>query len=90
VNRLVAPSVPAERVDVGLGRGGRDERELDGKVAERPDGRREVGLPVVVGGVVRELGWCALGTEVVGVRADSVVAVVRARDDHREQLALGA
>jgi hypothetical protein len=78
VDRLVAPAVPAERVDIGLLGRGRDERQLDREVAERPDGRRQLGLPVVVRGVVCEPVCCALGTEVVGVRADSVVAVVRA------------
>ena len=37
-----------------------------------------------------KLVWGALGTEVVGMRPDSVVAVVRPRDDDGEELPLGA
>jgi hypothetical protein len=40
--------------------------------------------------MIGQLVGCALGTEVVGVRANSVVTVVRARDDDREELPLGA
>jgi hypothetical protein len=40
--------------------------------------------------VLGQLFGCALGTEVVCVRANSVVAVVRPRDDDCEELALGA
>jgi hypothetical protein len=39
--------------------------------------------------VFRQLVECALGTEVVCVRANSVVAVVRPRDDDCEQLTFG-
>ncbi len=62
--------------------------QLDGEVAERALPGREFGLPVVVCGVSRDLVCGALGTEVVGVRARSVVAVLLGRADGREQLAL--
>ena len=38
--------------------------------------------------MLRQLVGCALGTEVVCVRANSVVAVVRARNDDGKQLPL--
>jgi hypothetical protein len=63
-------------------------RQMDGEVAKRAHVLLEVGLPVVVRCVLRELVWCALGTEVVGMRLNSVVAVVGARDDHREEFPL--
>jgi hypothetical protein len=47
--------VGAERVDVALVDLGREVRELRREVAERALARREIGLPVVVGGVSREL-----------------------------------
>jgi len=62
--------------------------ELHGEVAERALTRRELRLPVVVRGVSRKLVCGALGTEVVGVRARSVVAVLLGRGDGREELAL--
>jgi hypothetical protein len=37
-----------------------------------------------------KLVWCVFGTEVVGMRLDSVVAVVRPGDDNGEELAVGA
>jgi hypothetical protein len=40
--------------------------------------------------VLGKIVWGALGTEVVGMRLDSVVAVVRPRDDDGEELAVGA
>ena len=49
----------------------------------------QVGIAVVVHRVLGQLIGCALGTEVVRVRAQSVVALVRGRDDDGEQLALG-
>lgn len=76
-----------------LGVGGADlrgsERQPTGVVAERSRPRVETRVPaVVVLGVVGQFVWCALGTEVVGVRASSVVALVRRGDDRCEQLAL--
>jgi len=53
------------------------ERQLAGEVAEGQGARVEVGVAVVVLRVRCELVWGALGTEVVGVRAPSVVALVR-------------
>jgi hypothetical protein len=51
-------------------------RHLDCEVAQGPFPRFEIGLPVVVGCMLGELVVGALGTEVVCVRANSVVAVV--------------
>ena len=51
-------------------------RQLDGVVAQGAHARLEVGLPVVVGRVSRELVVCALCTEVVCVRKRSVVTLV--------------
>ena len=58
--------------------------ELDGVVAERPHRRRQLGAPIVVRGVRRQLFVCALGTEVVCMSAYSVVAFVLAGDDGGE------
>ncbi len=84
----VIPAVRAQLVRVRR----RDRRrlagELDRVVAESANRAGQVGLPVVVRRVRRELLICALSTEVVCMRAYSVVAVVLARDDDREQLAL--
>lgn len=76
---------------VGLGRA--DLRRRDGEracvVTQRPGARVEIGsTSVVVFGVVGELAWGALGTEVVGMRAASVVALVGRGDDRCQQLAL--
>ena len=74
----VAPALPAESFDVRQANHGRLVRDLDCEVAERPHARLEVSPPVVMGRVLCQLFRGALGTEVVGVRAYSVVAVVRA------------
>jgi hypothetical protein len=80
--------VRAQRVDVRLVDSSRRVRELDREVAERPFPRGELGLPVVVYRVSRQLLVCALGTEVVGVRAGSVVTAQLGGGDRRKQLAL--
>jgi hypothetical protein len=64
-------------------------RQARREVAQRTDPRLEVRLTVVVRGVLRQLLGCALSTEVVCMRVNSVMAVVRARDDDGEKLALG-
>jgi hypothetical protein len=74
----VAPSLRAESLDVRAANCGRLVGDLDGEVAEHPDAWLEVRPPVVVCRVLCKLFLGALGTEVVGVRAYSVVAVVRA------------
>ena len=84
----VVPTVCAELVGVGRPDGNRCPGELDRIVAQRAYGRGEVRGPVVVGCVLRDRFGCALGTEVVGVGPDSVVAVVLTRDDDGEQLTL--
>jgi hypothetical protein len=53
-------------------------RQLDRKVAEGSGPLVEIGLAVVVLRMLGELFWGALSTEVVGVRVNSVMAVVRA------------
>ena len=65
-------------------------RQLDREVAERTFPRRQVRLPVVVRDMSCELVFGALGTEVVGVRYRSVMAVLSSGRDGREQLALTA
>jgi hypothetical protein len=62
---------------------------LDRKVTERADTWRQVGVAVVPLGRIRPFGF-ALGTEVVGVCANSVVTVVVDGHDDREELPLGA
>ena len=64
------------------------EGELAGVVAERQRPGVEVTVAVVVLGMRRKLVWGALGTEVVCMRANSVMAVVLTRDDDGEQLTL--
>jgi hypothetical protein len=86
----VSPAVRAEGVRVLSADGRGLERQLQREVAERADARLEIGDAKVVQRVLGQLVGCALGTEVVGVRASSVVAVVRVRDDDREELALDA
>src|SRR6185312_6703587 len=88
VDRRVAPALRAHGIDVCAHDLRRLERHLDGEVAQAAHARLEVRLPVVVSGVLRQLVGCARGTEVVCVRANSVVAIVRARNDDRKQLAL--
>ena len=66
----------SEALDVCLRNRGGLVGELDREVAERSSSRLEVRLPVIVSGMVRKLVWGALVTEVVGVRASSVVALV--------------
>jgi hypothetical protein len=90
VDGRVAPAELAHALDVVRADGGWRVRDLDREVAQYADARLEVRLSIVVRGVLCELVRCALGTEVVCVRADSVVAVVGAGNDDREQLALDA
>lgn len=84
----VAPAERAKGLRVLRGDGRRLERQLQREVAERADARLEIGGAIVVQRVLGQLVGCALGTEVVGMRASSVVAVVRVRDDNGEELAL--
>jgi hypothetical protein len=64
-------------------------RQANGEVAEGADPWLQLRLPVVVRDMLRQLFGCALGTEVVCVRVNSVMAIVRAGDDDGEQLPLG-
>jgi hypothetical protein len=88
VDRRVAQAVCTQGFDVLGGHLRRLMGDLHGEVAERAHPRFEVGAAIVVRGMLGELVGGALGTEVVGVRANSVVTVVRARDDDGEQLPL--
>jgi len=90
VDARVAQAVSSKAVDVGRRNRGGLVRELDCKVAQRANPRLDVRFPVVVRGVRGKLVWGALGTEVVGMRLDSVMAVVRPGDDDGEELAVGA
>jgi hypothetical protein len=63
-------------------------RQARREIAQRTDPRLKVSLSVVVRGVLRQILGCALGTEVVCVGVNSVMAVVRARDDDGEKLGL--
>ena len=90
VDARVAQAVTSKAIDVSRRDRGGLVRELDGKVAERPNPRLDVRLPVVVRRVCGKLVWGALSTEVVGMRLDSVMAVVHPGDDDREELAVGA
>ena len=89
MNAGIAPPLLSEKRDLRLVHRGRLMRQARGEVAQRADPRLQVGLPVVMRGVLRQLLGCALGTEVVCMRVNSVMAVVRARDDDGEKLALG-
>ena len=79
----VAPALATEQVGVLPAHRRRSAVSLIAKSTERPHVRREVGLPVVVLRVLGQLVWGALGTEVVRVRVQSVMALVGGRDDHR-------
>jgi hypothetical protein len=78
VDARVAPALPAKSLDVRQANYSRLAGDLDCEVAERPHAWLEVSPPVVMGRVLCQLFRGALGTEVVGVRTYSVVAVVRA------------
>ena len=67
MNRGIVEPERAERLGFRPPGAGGLERELDGEVAKRPGPRVELGLPVVVLGVVNKPFVCALGTEVVCV-----------------------
>jgi hypothetical protein len=84
----VVPAVRAQLVGVRRPDGRGLAGELDRVVAEGANRAGQVGPPVVVRRVRRQPLVCALSTEVVCMRANSVVAVVLARDDDGEQLAL--
>jgi hypothetical protein len=84
VDRRVAQTVAAQQLDVACADFRGRERQLGGVVAERAGSWVEVCVAVVVLGVVCKLLWSALVTEVVGVRAASVVALVRRRHDRRQ------
>ena len=88
MDRRIVEAGGAQRLHgVPAGRGW-TESQLHGEVAERPGAPIEVGASVVVLRVARELFVCALCTEVVCMRARSVMALVGAGDDDREQFAL--
>ena len=89
MDRSVVEAVRAQRVGVGGSDRGGLERQLSRVIAERARPGVEIGVSVVVLRVGCQLVWGALGTEVVGVRAYSVVAVVCAGDDDGEELAVG-
>jgi hypothetical protein len=78
VDCRVVEAVAAERLDVGCGDSGGSAGELGREVAESACSRVEPCRAIVDGGGLDELFWGALGTEVVGMRTDSVVAVVLA------------
>ena len=85
VDRGVVEPDRTEPVRLGRPHRGGVERQLSRVVAKRSGAHIEIGCePIIVFGVVGEFFWCALGTEVVGVRPSSVVAIVRRRDDRRE------
>ena len=84
----VAPALVTQLLDVALPDRSRLVREVQGEVAKRAYARLEVRLLVVVRRVLRQLIRCALGTEVVCMRANSVMAVVRTRNDDRKQFPL--
>src|SRR5436309_8056851 len=88
VDRTIAPALTAQRLHVLRLERPLRAGELDREVAERPDAWFQIGRPVVPHRGLHELFVCALVTEVVGVGARSVEAVVGARDDDRQQLAL--
>ena len=90
VDARVAPALASKVVGVSRRDRSRLVRELYCEVAQRPDPRLDIRFPVVVRCVRGKLVWNALGTEVVGMRLDSVVAVVRPGDDDGEELAVGA
>jgi hypothetical protein len=90
MDRGIAPPLGPQPLDPRIADRSRLMSQLHGEVAERAHARLEVGPPIIVRCVLRELVWCALGTEVVCVRANSVVAVVGAGDDDREELPLGS
>jgi hypothetical protein len=77
VDRRVVEPVGAKLVGVGGTDRCRSEGQLARVVAERPCPVVELRVAVVVLGVRRKLVWGALVTEVVGVRAPSVITVVR-------------
>ena len=90
MNRRVGPPLAAKGLNLWAGIRGRLASQLHGEIAEREQTWLEAGLAIVVRRVLRQLLCCALGTEVVCVRLNSVVAVVRAGDHHREKLTLRA
>ncbi len=87
-DRCVVESLRPKGVDVRRIHLGCDVRQLHGEVAESTLAWREVGLPIVVRCVLREICFCALGTEVVGMSPRSVVAALLGGRDRRKQLTL--
>ncbi len=90
MDACIAPVVASKALGVSLRDRSRLVGELHSEVAQGSNPRLEIRFPVVVGGVLGLLVWGALGTEVVGMRLNSVVTVVRPRDDDGEELAVGA
>ena len=86
MDRAIRQTGRAECVDRGCGDRRGLPRHLNGEVAERAEPLVEVRPTVVVGDMLGQLVWGALGTEVVGVRLNSVVAVVRRRHHDGKQL----
>lgn len=90
VDGRVRPPFGPQGLDLWPGVRGRAMGQLNREVTQRAHARLELGLAVVVRGVLRQLLCCALGTEVVCMCLNSVVAVVLAGYDDSEQLPLRA
>ena len=88
MDRGVVPAVRAQLVCVGRSDLGRSTGELDGVVAQGADRGGQVRPAVIVRRMAGKRLVCALSTEVVCMRANSVMAVVLTRDDDGEQLTL--
>ena len=92
VHRDVAEPHSAQGLDVGLGHRPGRAGKLDDVVEHRPVPAGELGAPVVRLDRLDQRSapgfFLDLGTEVLGVRLDSVVAVVSPGDDDRDHLAL--
>ncbi len=89
-NITVAESLGAQRVQIiRTGVGGRA-RHLLGEFAQSSLAGRKSSAPVVVFNMLGQCRVTGLSTEILSVRLDSIEAAVRARDDGRHQLAVGA
>ena len=81
MDRAIVEPDCAERLDVFRPDRGREVRQLASVVAERAQPGLEIRSAVVTLSLCGQLVWGALGTEVVGVRAPSVVALVLCGDN---------
>ena len=86
---IIVQAYVMQPINVGGGHVARVQGEFEGVVTQGAIGRRQIGLPIVIGELLGRLFVSRLPTEVSGMRERSVVAVIRVTDDSSQHLTSG-